>query len=402
MKRITIIHSGSLDSAPSGEFVVSLAERELLLARGIHVNYIEYYPAALPKSRFLKKICGLFANIWSFEAYKSIKRKLDYQKPDIVHFHGTFPYLSYSAIKAAHDSGAAVVQTLHNVRWICLEGGYYRKGAFCNDCVARSLWLGVVRGCKHGWLVSSLCYVGNMVALVRGGLFKHVDRFIAVSDFIRDQHILSGFPPDKIVVKKNPVNTVLLDTIPFVKDRSGIAFIGRVSNAKGVGVLKYIAARIKDVIHVVGDGPELEAFRQFCDAHAYTHVKIWGKLPQQRCFQIVAAVCCTVVPSQCGEAFSLAACESMGLATPVVGSDVGGLGNLLKVSGGGISVDPLDLDGFFTSVCELLEQPSLVEKLGMNGKRYVQEQLNYDKNTSELLDVYQSIIDERNRHVIHV
>ena len=137
---------------------------------------------------------------------------------------------------AAHDSGAAVVQTLHNGRWLCLEGGFYRSSSYCDKCVGRSGLNGVYHGCKHGVIPSAFLHTSNALAWSCGQLFRWVDQFIAVSDFIKQQHLLAGFSEDKIVVKNNGIDVDFLNIIPSSK-REGVAFVGRINEAKGINIL---------------------------------------------------------------------------------------------------------------------------------------------------------------------
>ena len=393
--KVIILQSNSLNDYPSGENNVAVSETLLLENRGVSVIYIHYNPSSYVLLKHISALKALFGYVWSRYAYRDIKQILIKHKPDVVHFHGIFPYLSSSALAAAHHSGAIVVQTIHNGRWLCLEGGFYRNSQYCEKCIEHGQWNGVRHGCKRGFLVSFFLYFANYLALSKGNLFKWVDRFIAVSDFIRDQHIRSGFPEDKIVVKNNGMDLDRIHNTPVSIKRSGIAYVSRISTAKGTEILKQLIPLISCDIHVVGDGPDLPSLKDYCDHNGYTHVQFWGKQPQDRCFEIMASVICTVVPSQCGEAFPLVACESMALGTPVVGSDLGGLGPLLVESGGGIAVPATNIEAFSSAVQSLIDAPSEVDRLGEIARRYVESNLDSQINVEQLMEIYQSVLDEK-------
>ena len=101
--------------------------------------------------------------MWSPYNYKIVKSAIHTHKPDIVHFHTVVPYLSFSVIAASYIMGVPIVQTLHNGRWLCLEGGYFRNNTFCDDCVGTYGWLGVKRGCGHGQLISFFLFLNNFL-----------------------------------------------------------------------------------------------------------------------------------------------------------------------------------------------------------------------------------------------
>src|SRR5256885_13319778 len=58
----------------------------------------------------------LFRSIWAASSYRAVKRLVSLEKPDIAHFHNTFPLISPSAYYACAEAGVPVVQTLHNYR----------------------------------------------------------------------------------------------------------------------------------------------------------------------------------------------------------------------------------------------------------------------------------------------
>lgn len=373
-------------------------ESNQLLKFGIESSLVIY---KVPISLFgfiHSSLDAIVNNFWSWSAYRAVKFHIQKNKPDLVHFHGIFPYLSTSALCAAHDSGVPVVQTLHNGRWLCLEGGFYRGGDYCNSCVSLGGWQGVRHGCKHGILPSMMLHGSNLMGLAGGRLYRWVDRFIAVSDFIRMQHICAGFPSEKIIVKNNGIDIASLNKIPRKQCREGIVYVGRVSDAKGASIIPVLAAHSKAIIHVIGDGPDLGKLKRTCAESGFSHVRFLGKQPQERCFEIMASACCTIIPSQCGEAFPLVCVESMGLGTPVVASDLGGLGPLVRASGGGIVVNPKDSLAFVAATQTLFSQPEKVTSLGLRGSMYVSQNLNIHKNIQELVGIYESILDIRRQH----
>ena len=85
----------------------------------------------------------------------------------------------------------------------------------------------------------------------------------------------------------------------------------------------------------------------------------------------------------------------MALGTAVVGSNLGGLSALLKKSGGGIAVEPDDLNAYIRAVKKYLAQPNLAYSHGELGRRYVSEYLNLENNVRELIATYELILEEK-------
>ena len=107
---------------------------------------------------------------------------------------------------------------------------------------------------------------------------------------------------------------------------------------------------------------------------------------------MLGSVVCTIVPSQCGETFSLVAAESMALGTPVVASKIGGLADLIKQSRGGLLFEPKDFDGAVKAVTRLLGSLSEAEQIGKVGKRFVFKHLSLKQGTEKLQNIYERVI----------
>jgi len=60
--------------------------------------------------------------VWSREGARLVRSRVDDLRPDVVHFHNTFPLLSPAALRAAAGTGVRVVKTLHNFRPLCPAG----------------------------------------------------------------------------------------------------------------------------------------------------------------------------------------------------------------------------------------------------------------------------------------
>lgn len=384
---ILIIQGGTDPNLPSGEKTVILNEQEYLSKNhNVTVEYIEKSKSVLGK---------LTSLIWSFSNYFKMIKLIEKHNPNIIHFHTIVPYLSLSVLYAAKKKKVKIVQTLHNARWLCIEGGFFRNGGYCDNCVGTKGFSGLRYGCGHGRLISSLSVMINYFARSNERLFKLVDRFIAVSEYVKEQHVKSGFPEDKIVIRNHGIKKTLLNKSYSYhsNQRRGFAYAGRVSIAKGSNVLKYLMARIKEEFHIVGSGPKLDELKIFCLENDFKHVKFWDKQTHEKTTEILGSVICTLVPSQCGETFSLVAAESMIVGTPVIASKLGGLADLIKKSKGGIIIEESDFKMFQKKTEYLLNNINYAIKLGETGRKYVLRELSCEFKGLELEDIYFNILE---------
>src|ERR1022692_3000424 len=97
------------------------------------------------------KLTAARKTVWNGQARQSLRRAIRETGARVVHFHNTFPLISPAAYYAAHDEGAAVVQTLHNYRLMCVTATFCRDNHVCEDCLGRFVaWPGILHGCYRG------------------------------------------------------------------------------------------------------------------------------------------------------------------------------------------------------------------------------------------------------------
>jgi glycosyltransferase involved in cell wall biosynthesis len=377
----------------SGEAIVSSGDISSLESLGHDVVLFQPRQQKKMAMNFLMWPIKLFFSLSETVLLRSAIKK---HRPDIVHFHTVTPYFSLFLLKYLFGLKVPVVQTIHNARWLCVEGGFFRNGQYCNDCVGTNGFLGVIRGCGRGYFPALILFLVNIVARSKAHIFRWVDRFIMVSNYVYEQHLESGFPKRKIIVRNNGIN--LNDIKKYQKtwgERQGVVYAGRVSVAKGSAVLKHIIPKVNSIVNIVGDGPELKDLRIFCQEHNYEHVKFWGKQSHERTLKILGSAICTLVPSQCGETFSLVAAESLALGTPVIASDLGGLSELINNSKGGALIQPKDFDVFVDTILNLFENLGYAENCGQMGKKYVYSNLSMSAKTKELIKIYKEVLKEK-------
>ena len=199
---ILIIQGGANKKLPSGEQTVILNDYNYLSKNNIvHLEYINN------GTGIFGKLSGL---IWSFANYRKVIKFIDKYNPNIIHFHNVVPYLSLSVFFAAKRKNIKIVQTLHNGRWICVEGAFVKKGKYCKKCIGNNGFFGAIHGCKHGKLVSILLVINNLVFRYLQRNYKLIDKFIAVSDFIKDKHIQTGFNEKDLKVNNNGIDIIPL------------------------------------------------------------------------------------------------------------------------------------------------------------------------------------------------
>lgn len=315
---VLVAHSRYLSGPVSGENSVVDDEIALLEANGHRVTVLD--PQAAVDGRAQRLATGV-RTVWNLRAGRSLARLLHLDRPDVVHFHNLFPALSPAVLRTAAGAGVPVIMTLHNYRLLCLPGTFLRDGSPCEDCLGHLPWRGVSRRCFRGSAAASGSYASSLGLHRAVGTFDLVDRFIAVSEFVRAKHIEAGFSADRITVKPN-----FAWDGPRRRESAGyFLFLGRLSEEKGPRVLVEACRLYRAPVLIAGDGPE----RAGLERDAPDGVTFLGAVPPERARELLAGARALLVPSLCYEGAPRTVIEAFAAGVPVVASDIGGLPDMV-------------------------------------------------------------------------
>lgn len=338
---------------------------------------------------------GLILNThWSSHSYWEIKRLLDIEQPDIVHFHNTFPLISPSAYYACKNSGVPVAQTIHNYRLICPSALLLRNNQICEECIGKTPpYPGIVHRCYRGSRVQT-AIVASMLSFHR--LFQtwrnQVNAYIALTDFSRRKLIEGGFPEDKMRLKPN--------FIPDPGFRSNyedyIVFIGRLSEEKGVDTLLVALKDLPEIkLKIVGDGPQRQKIAQYLLDHDMNQIKLVGSLVHSEVLECVKKAQFLVLPSKWYEGFPRVLVEAMACGVPSVVSNIGSQQEIIINRYSGLHFEVNNPYHLAEIIAKLWNNPDLLERMGKNARIEYEKKYTPEENYNQLMDIYQFVLNTR-------
>ncbi|MDB5393546.1 MAG: kanE 3 [Rhodospirillales bacterium] len=373
-----------------GEDSVFEAERDLLSSAGHDVQDFTIHNDLLTGK---SKIKIAAATLWNHDIYQRIRQRCRDFKPDIVHFHNTFPMISPAALYAAKDAGAAVVMSLHNYRLLCPSANLYRNGSICEDCLTRTVkWPSVVHGCYRGSRAET-GVIAAMLAVHRmaGSFSGLVDKYVALSEHSRSLFIRGGFSPAEVVVKPNfvsaPPPEAVARRVPFV------LFVGRLVPEKGIPTLLRAWSRptAPDVpLVVVGEGPLASDV-----AAAGGNVHLLGSKTRPEVYKLMRRASLLICPSEWSEPFGLVIVEAFANALPVLAAGIGAARELIDHGRTGYLFDAADPDMLARAAYYALECPEALGRMGVAAELEYRTKYTPACNLSLLEAIYRDAIDRR-------
>ncbi|MEO8019362.1 MAG: glycosyltransferase family 4 protein [Pseudomonadota bacterium] len=328
--RVALIHNFYRSSAPSGEDEVVRGEQELLEANGIEVIPFVRYNDDLPAG-LLGALGASLSNAWSFDSRSALRELMVRHRPDVAHFHNTFPQISPAAYLTCREAGVPVVQTLHNYRMFCANGLLNRQREPCELCLGRNAFPALVHACYRDSRLATLgVALGSALHRARGTYQTQVDRYIVHTEFARRRFVAHGLPPERIAIRGNCLSH---DPGIGAGDGGYALYVGRLTAEKGVGTLVRAWQELSDIpLRIAGDG----ALRATLEREAAgLPIQFLGRVPAARVIELMQNAALLVIPSECYEGFPRVLVEAFATGTAVVAADIGGLGELITEGVGG-------------------------------------------------------------------
>ncbi len=249
-------------------------------------------------------------------------------------------------------------------------------------------------------------YKSESLDLIRQNI-EHVDAFIAVSDYYAEfmpQYL--GIPREKIRVVPLGIN---LDGFAEREPETGqfftIGYFARIAPEKGLHVLAEAYQRLraderipKARMEVAGylapehEGylSEIEQRMTACGLEAEFHYR--GVLDREQKIAFLRKLDVLSVPATYNEPKGFSLLEAMACGVPVVQPARGTFTEIVQKTGGGLLVQPDDVESLATGILAIYREPGLAKELGQSGFQKVREHYSVANMADRALEVYESVV----------
>jgi len=292
-------------------------------------------------------------------------------QPDIVHFHPLYLTPVLPVMEAAKDLGLPTVCTYHTATLTCGRGDMLLWGREpcdgrievrrCTACVAhqrglprfagrflarskpgRNLHVGALPRKALSMLSLAAQRADHLIAWQR--VVSCIDHWIAVCEWVRDVLLINGVDPDKVTLSRHGLfnGSGLASTSQVGKRQQGVrypirlGYLGRISPEKGLHVLLKTMGLLRrdgrfrlDIAG--GGGGRNNGYEARLRAKSADNPGIrWiGAVAPAEVHGFLRQLDALVIPSVTMETGPMTVLEAWDVGTPVVGSDLGGLHELL-------------------------------------------------------------------------
>ncbi len=377
----TILNIHNFYQHAGGEDQAYYSDTQLLESHGHSVVHYED-----SNHRIKNNLVTAIGTVWNHSAYRNLYTLVESRKPQVAHFHNTFPLISPAALYAVRAAGIPIVQELHNFRLLCPGALLSRNGHVCEECIDQDSFFPAL---KHRCYRDSLPATAAVVTMLGvhhavGTWDRLVDVFLAPSAFLRDKFIDNGISGDRIILKPS---LVLPEPTAGTGRGNFALFVGRLSEEKGVESLAEAWKMLPDIpLMVAGDGP-------LANLDWPSSVTRLGRQSRERVMELMKDAAVLVHPSTCYEGGSRTILEAYGNGLPVIASEIGS--NAERVAHGrtGLSFRPGDPQDLAQKVRWAFDHPDELADMRLAARREYEEKYTAERNYEILIQAYSLAMD---------
>lgn len=270
---------------------------------------------------------------------RELMRIAEQNSADVIWVHNTLWIGGTAPYEAGRLCNIPVIQTVHNFRFLCPNGICYRKGRICRDCMGSfpcGLHNSVLHGCyRHSRLLSAV--IALNIKKLRRELTQNV-KLVCVSEHQRRmllEHI-RGLNPRMVYIKRNGYGKEGPSS-PYGERKNRFIYAGRLTESKGIRELleawKEICGKMGETapeLLICGAGELSEYTEGYIRDNGLDKVRYAGELPGREILELMGDSKALIYPTRWYEGEPVAITEAYSCKTPVIGTDIGGVSEMIS------------------------------------------------------------------------
>ncbi len=284
-------------------------ERPDILAYKNHENITLY-----PLKSSLGFLSPLSSYLFGYPFFKSkIKKIIGQENFEFIHYHN----ISLLGPKVFQYGNSKKIYTAHDHWLICplndpQKDGENCRGKNCNLCLI-----------KHGRLLQLWRY-----SSLSEKSFSFFDEIISPSKYLKKFYSNFGVGNSmKVIPNFVPAP---FNNLKNKEDSSFFLYVGMLEPVKGILNLIDVFSKVDEKLLIAGTGSLKEKAKKVIKNKNLKNVKLLGWKTKGELDRLYQDARATILPSLCPENSPLALLESLSFGTPVIGSNLGGIPEIVS------------------------------------------------------------------------
>lgn len=341
--------------------------------------------------------------LYSFESKRRLSRLLDEHPVDIAHLHNIHHQISPSILHELKRRKIPVVMTLHDYKMVCASYSLLTNERPCEVCCGKKYLKAVSRQCvKNSYTKSILAAIEMYLHHKLLDIYDTIDTFISPSLFLKNKLGEMGFKKQIVHLPNFVKNFENGEERSDEENRKeiSIVYFGRLSREKGLLTLLKAVKILQDnhtvtiKVNIIGEGPLKDTLRKNAQNEKIHNIQFLGYMKDEALYREIKKSRVVILPSEWYENNPISVLESFALGKPVIGTNIGGIPELVKTDITGLIFEPGNAKDLAEKIKYVLDNPEKIVTMGENARSFVEQELNAEKYYQGLMRVYRSVIEK--------
>ena len=308
-------------------------------------------------------------------------------RPQVLHAHNIYGGLTTAVLDVGRAEGLPTVLSVHDYKLVCPSYRALARGQPCSACQGGRFHHCVLRRCHKDSLIASLVYTAETCFTIWCRKYAPVSHFLCPSRFMRDVLLANGFAPERVLYLPNAIDSSAIEPSPGIGDY--VLYSGRLSQEKGIQTLLRAMIGLPLPLRIAGDGPLRPVLERFVDRNGLRdRVAFCGHLTGTDLARLYRDSAFVVLPSEWHENAPIAALEAFAHGKPVVGSNLGGIPELVQDGVTGRLFPAGDAEALRECLAATWNDRSTRKAMGVAARDRVVADFSAERHSESLLEIY--------------
>jgi len=312
--------------------------------------------------------------VWNGTSAKRLNIHAQVAKPDLLLLHNIFPVGTAAVLHEIGKVNIPAISYIHNFRPYSVNGYLWANDRIVTAGLRKNFIPEILAGSWQDSRLKTALYASILTGMHWSRMFRHIDSWIAISEFMREKFIGAGVPADRI--STIPHSWDPMPSPPKPEEGGYYLFLGRLISAKGVRllfetwqILEHKLGPKTPRLVIGGDGPLGAEVSQFSAQNKL--ISYAGHVDGETKNRLIRRCRAMIAPSLWWEPLGLVTYEAYDYSKPMLAAASGGLSETVQHGITGMLHQPGNAEELAEQILLLDPDKSRRLEMGCRGREWL-------------------------------
>lgn len=312
--------------------------------------------------------------LYNPKSIRKFKQAVSEFKPELILVHNLMPVGSAALFFELLKTRIPVIHYIHNFRPFSVNGYCWAGNKLAPEGLHLNFLPEIIGRSWQNSAIKTTFYAAIILFLHLTGVYRRINGWIAISNFMRDSFVTGGIDPCKITVLPHAWD-IAPETPEKALPATRLLFLGRLTEAKGLIPLLDAWQQLEETtaegeLVIGGDGPLADWVKQRCSK--LKRARYVGFVGRTEKAALIRDSLAMVIPSVWWEPLGLVVYEAYDMRRPVIASSSGGLSESVMDGQTGWLCPPSDVNALASAMRHAITHPMECIEMGQRGRGWLE------------------------------